>query len=427
MPVPNRRQFLTATAALPVVHAFGCTGRTDHSATTTAEDKVEPEAKGPPFPIAESNNAFGCDLYGRLKLAQGNVFFSPFSIEAALGMTSAGAKGNTLVEMQKVLHLPAGEENVHGGFKAMIASLNNDKVPIDKRGYELTIANALWGMTGFPWRKEFLATTNANYGAGLIDTDFGQPEVARGIINKWVEQKTREKIKDLIPKGLLTPDTRMVLTNAIYFKGSWATEFDKKQTKVGPFHLADGTEQDAPLMYRHADMSYAETADYQVIELPYKGQETAMLVWLPRKADGFADLETKLSAKSIADTVKALTPGTDVELTLPKFKVETEYSMGEPLTALGMKDAFDENKADLSGMHSGGGKLFISAVVHKAFVDVNEEGTEAAAATAVVIMWTSARVPAEPKVFRADRPFLFAIRHLPTGAVLFLGRVSRMK
>ena len=425
MMVPTRRLFLTATAALPLVHAFGCTGRTEPSETRIAGDNIEPGAKGPPFPIAESNNTFGGNLYGQLKATKGNVFFSPFSIEAALGMTSVGARGNTLAEMQKVLHLPAGEENVHGGFKAMIAAIQHPKLEADKRGYELTIANALWGMSGYPWRKEFLATTAEHYGAGLVETDFAKPEVARGIINKWVEEQTREKIKDLIPKGILTPLTRMVLTNAIYFKGSWATEFDKKLTKDGPFHLADGKKQDAPLMHRRAEFSYAETADYQAVELPYKGKDTAMLVWLSRKAENFADLEAKFSATVIADTVKALRPGTDVELTLPKFKVETEYSLAEPLIALGMKHAFEHGKADFTGMHTGREFLSISAVLHKAFVDVNEEGTEAAAATAVVLRGDAA--PPPPKVFEANRPFLFAIRHVPTGAVLFLGRVSQMK
>ena len=405
---PSRRRFLAAAAALPVAPSFGLARR------------PEPD----PPRAANGSNAFGGDLYGQLKSEKGNVFFSPFSIETALGMTSAGAAGNTLAEMRKVLHLPGEPEKAHAGFKAMIAALDNEKVPAGKRGYELTVANALWGMKGFPWRKGFLAATAENYGAGLIETDFAMPEVARGIINKWVEDKTREKIKDLIPERMLTKLTRMVLTNAIYFKGSWEAEFDKKLTKDGPFHLADGTKQDAALMHRHAAMSYVETADYQAVELPYKGKDTAMLVWLPRKADGLADLETKLSGKTIAETVKALRPGTEVELTLPKFKVETEYSLAEPLVTLGMKDAFDAGKADFTGMHTGREKLAISAVIHKAFVDVNEEGTEAAAATAVVA--TEPSEPPKPKAFQADRPFLFAIRHVPTGAVLFLGRVSQV-
>ena len=410
MTSPTRRGFLATAAAIPLAYTFG--------------KAKEPE--GPkPISIAAGNNAFACELYGQLKSTKENVFFSPFSIEAALAMTSVGANGNTLVEMQKTLHLPLEVKLANAGFKAMIAALNNDKVPAAKRGYELSVANALWGMKGYPWRKEFLTTTNENYGAGLIDTDFTMPDAARGIINAWVEKETRDKIKNLIPKGALTPLTRLVLTNAIYFKGTWEVPFEKSQTKKGPFH-AGGEKHEIPLMHRHAAMGYAETADYQAIELPYKGRETSMLVWLPRKAEGFADLEKKLSGTTIADTVKALQPRITVDLTLPRFKVETESSLREPLEALGMKDVFDEKKADLTRMHSGREALSVSAVLHKAFVDVNEEGTEAAAATGVIVGATSAPIPVEPKVFRADRPFLFAIRHTPSNTVLFLGRLSKI-
>ena len=251
------------------------------------------------------------------------------------------------------------------------------------------------------------------------------PDAARGIINAWVEKETHDKIKNLIPKGALTPLTKLVLTNAIYFKGTWEVPFEKSQTKAGPFH-AGSEKQEVPLMNRHAAMSYAETPDYQAIELPYKGRETSMLVWLPRKAEGLADLEKALSGAAIAATVKAMQSRVTVDLTLPRFKVETESSLQEPLAALGMKDVFDEQKADLTGMHSGREALSISAVIHKAFVDVNEEGTEAAAATGVVVGATSVQLPVEPKVFRADRPFLFAIRHIPSSTVLFLGRLSKI-
>ncbi len=407
---PTRRGFLATAAAIPLAYSFG-------RASKPEESKL--------FNIAEGNNTFASDLYGQLKSTKENVFFSPFSIEAALAMTSVGAKGNTLAEMLKVLHLPQEAKQAHAGFKTMLGVLNNEKVPASKRGYELSVANALWGVKGYPWNKEFLTTTQENYGAGLIDTDFTMPDAARGIINAWVEKETHDKIKNLIPKGALTPLTKLVLTNAIYFKGTWEVPFEKSQTKAGPFH-AGSEKQEVPLMNRHAAMSYAETPDYQAIELPYKGRETSMLVWLPRKAEGLADLEKALSGAAIAATVKAMQSRVTVDLTLPRFKVETESSLQEPLAALGMKDVFDEQKADLTGMHSGREALSISAVIHKAFVDVNEEGTEAAAATGVVVGATSVQLPVEPKVFRADRPFLFAIRHIPSSTVLFLGRLSKI-
>ncbi len=407
---PTRRHFLATAAAIPLGYSLG-----------RANKPEEPK----PFSIAEGNNAFAGELYGQLKSTKDNVFFSPFSVEAALAMTSVGANGNTLAQMLKVLHLPVEAKLAHSGFKTMMAALNNEKVPAVRRGYELSVANALWGTKGYPWRKEFLTTTHENYGAGLIDTDFTMPDAARGIINAWVEKETHDKIKNLIPMGAVTALTRLVLTNAIYFKGTWEVPFEKSQTKAGPFHIG-GAKHEIPLMYRHAAMSYAETPDYQAIELPYKGRETSMLVWLPRKAEGFADLEKKLSGAAIAETVKALQPRITVDLTLPKFKVETESSLREPLQALGMKDVFDDKKADLTGMHSGREALSVSAVIHKAFVDVNEEGTEAAAATGVIVGATSVQIPVEPKVFRADRPFLFAIRHIPSNTVLFLGRLSKI-
>ena len=382
--------------------------------------------KGDPSAVAEANNAFGCDLYEKLATETGNHFFSPFSIEAALSMTCAGAKGNTLAEMQKVLHLPADSDKIHIGFQSLFAVLNGDAISVRTRGYELSVANALWGMKGEPWRKEFLTVASKYYGGGLIEVDFNKPDSAAKTINAWVERKTHERIKNLVSTQSFTALTRLVLTNAIYFKGSWDTAFKKDSTKVEPFHRLDGTKRDASLMHRFDDFAYAETDAYQAIELTYKGKDLSMLVWLPRRADAFAEFDKKMTGAMIAETAKALQPNTKVELTLPKFKLNTSYSLEAPLAALGMKDAFTAN-ADFRGLSTSSEILKVDAVLHKAFVEVNEEGTEATAASAVS-MGTLTAVPnrnlIENKIFRADRPFLFAIRHIPSNAVLFLGRVT---
>lgn len=411
MPTFSRRRFLAASAALAA---------SPLASRLFAKDK-KPEPPANPIPAA--NTAFGCDLYVKLRAEKGNVFFSPFSIETALAMTACGAKGDTLAEMRNTLHLPADADAANAGFKTLLAALNGDGKPADKRGFELSVANALWGMTGYPWRKEFLTVTTANYGAGLVEVDFADEPAARKRINSWVEDHTNKRIKDLIPSGLLDSFTRLVLTNAVYFKGRWAVEFDKKRTKDGPFTLVDGSKKDVPLMWREADLKYTETPDFQAVELPYKGDETTMVVLLPKKVDGMEAVEQKLTPDTLGIVAKGLRH-MEVNLTLPRFKAETKYTLNAPLEALGMKDAFDRDRADFTGMHTSREKLYVSKVLHKAFVEVNEEGTEAAAATAVVMKAESAR-PDEPKVFKADRPFLFLIRHTPTNTVLFAGRYER--
>ena len=410
MLVPSRRRFLTsalAAGAAPLV------GR-----SLFAADPVKPA----PNPIPAANNAFTWDLYRQLNGKPGNLFFSPLSIEAALGMTAAGAKGTTLTQMTKALSLPADTAAAHAGFKSLFSTLNDEKKPAEKRGFELTVANALWGAATYPWNKEYLTLVAANYGGGLFHTDFGQPKQARAKINSWVEGQTKQRIKDLIPDGVLTPLTRLVLTNAIYFKAAWLHPFGVDQTKAGPFHLANGKKADAELMHQSARFAYAETDDAQAVELPYKGGETSLLVLLPRKADGLPALEKGLTAARLDAVTKKLR-SEKVVLTLPKFKVETNYDLVPPLKALGMTDAFDREKADLSGMHTSMETLFITAVLHKAFCEVDEVGTEAAAATVVAVGVRSA-APQPPKVFQADRPFLFAIRHARTGTVLFAGKVE---
>ena len=381
------------------------------------------EAKTPP-PLAKSNNAFAVDLYRKLADDKGNVFASPSSIHTALAMTYAGARGRTASQMAKTLSLPADkagstwpQERVHPEYARLLEALR----PGDK-GYQLHVANALWGQKGYPWLREFLAATSGNYGAGLRQVNFTtDAEGARKRINQWVEDQTKEKIKDLIASGVLNTMTRLVLTNAIYFKGKWVSPFEKRATHMAPFKLSPGKTKTVPMMHQRAKLGYCQDAGVQVLSMPYAGDDLAMMVVLPKKVDGLAGVERTLTAAKLEKWSRQARKQ-QVKVYLPKFKLTCEFRLADVLKALGMTDAFSPGAADFSGMN-GKRDLFISAVIHKAFVDVNEEGTEAAAATAVVVQLTSAGPIKRVPVFRADHPFMFVIRHVETGAVLFMGRI----
>jgi len=366
--------------------------------------------------VAEGCNRFAFDLYARLKGAEGNLFLSPYSISTALAMTSAGARGETADQMAKVLCLPASGEAVHGAYGA----LQNDLNAAGEGGaFELAVANRLWGQKGYRFLPEFLKLLEADYGAGIETLDFAkETEAARKTINAWVEKQTRDKIKDLLKPGILNEMTRLVLTNAIYFKGKWASEFDKKLTRDEDFFLTPEKKVAAPLMHQTAEFGYFDGGEFQALELPYRGDRLAMVVLLPKAKDGLAALEASLSADKVAGWVGKVRRR-KVQVALPRFKTTAEFSLKDTLVAMGMTAAFGGD-ADFSGM-TGAKDLFISAVVHKAFVDVNEEGTEAAAATGVVMERKSK--PEPPPVFRADHPFLFLIRDTRSGAILFLGRI----
>jgi serpin B len=404
----DRRKFLTASAAL------ACSGGLlPQLARSAPADWTK---------LVTGNTQFGMNLYGQLRSEAGNLFLSPFSISTALGMTAAGARGTTLEEMEKVLHLP---ENAHAQFGAILKSLNEESDP-KKRGFTLSTANALWAQQGYPWKPEYKKLVSTEYRAGLFDVDFiGNPEASRGTINQWVEKETKDRIKNLLPQGSVTRDTRLVLTNAIYFKGDWQDPFRKEATKDLPFTTADGTKVTAPLMFRVGRYLYGETDTFQVIDMPYTGRRISMTVVLPRKVDGLPAVEKQLTADKLTETIQNLRFEREVHVHLPRFKVEKDFQLNKPLQALGMKAAF--HGADFSGMHTGGEQLDISAVIHKAFVDVNEEGTEAAAATGVVVGVTSVAPPPTPKYFKADHPFLFFIRDQKTGSILFLGRLETPK
>lgn len=373
--------------------------------------------------LAQGNNDFALDLYGQLCRESGNQFFSPLSISTALAMTSAGAANQTLEEMVKTLHLPQDQEALHNGYASWLESLRSAG---SRNKEELAIANSLWGQSGYPFLPQFLQTTQAHYGAGLIDVNFKDPEAARLKINRWVEEQTKDKIKELFRKDVLRDDTRLVLVNAIYFKGGWMRPFIKGATRDGDFHLNGGKTIQVPMMHQTNRFAYGEGDGWQVIELPYSGRTTSMVVLLPKSADAMAEFEKNLKPEAIAKMLSSMEQQ-QVALTLPKFKATGEFELKEPLRALGMKQAFSDRSADFSRMCSGE-PLKIDKVIHKAFVDVNEEGTEAAAATGVVMAPRGmAPRPQQPKVFHADRPFVFMIRDTATGGILFLGRLSDPK
>ncbi|MGE3805548.1 MAG: serpin family protein [Gemmataceae bacterium] len=395
--------------ALGVLVLIGLIGRAADDAKAPLED-VKSTVTG--------DNRFAFELYGKIRDQEGNLFLSPYSISTALAMTSAGARGTTDAEMVKTMHLIPEQAKRHAAFGELIRLTRRDG---KTKGVQLSVANALWGQKGYPFEQAFLTTTDKNYGAGLREVDFVQTETARQAINKWVEENTNDKIKDLIAKGVLQSDTRLVLTNAIYFKGDWATQFKKDATREAPFFLSADKQVKAPLMNQTGHFKLYQDADVQMLELPYEGKSLSMLVVLPRKKDGLAEVEKGLTADKL-DTWLGKMGRPEVVVSLPKFKTTAKFELAPVLSKMGMPSPFSD-RADFSGMNGGKESLFISNVIHQGFVDVNEEGTEAAAATAVVIRPTSAAID-RPVVFRADHPFLFLIRDHTTGSILFLGRLS---
>jgi serpin B len=367
------------------------------------------------------NRAFAFALYRELAAKPGNLFFSPYSISTALAMTYAGAKGDTAAEMKEALCFGLSPDTLHAAFNATDVALAKRKTEVPTggdpgatqtgNGFELTVTNQAWGRKGYAFVDTYLDTLAQNYGAGLFLLDFDPPDSARVVINDWVAEQTRDRIKDLLPMGSIKDNTQLVLTNAIYFKASWLYKFDKSATKPAVFHGAD-SEGEVDTLHATMELNYAEIAGVQMVELPYISRNAAMLLVLPSAAEVTLDAEQ-------FDALHAALGEHAVTLSLPKWSFESENPLKEPLQALGMEAAFDMSLADFTGMHTPR-ELYVDAVFHKAFVAVDEDGTEAAAATAVVIGDES-----EPQRVTVDfdRPFLFAVYDKPTGQVLFLGRV----
>ncbi|MGB4976095.1 MAG: serpin family protein [Anaerolineae bacterium] len=369
--------------------------------------------------LTAGQNTFATDLYQQLRDTPGNLFFSPYSLATALTMTYAGARGNTETQMAQVLHitLPAARQH------AAVATLNWTLYPAEKSSARLNTANALWSQLDLPLQADFVALMNQHYGASVKPTDFKQaPEAARVTVNDWASFQTAGKITDLVPPGMITADTRLVLANAIYFKADWLLPFDKALTRDEPFFRLDGSERRVPMMFmqKPADLAYGIGDGYQAVTLEYTDTLIAMTVIVPDRGR-LETVEANLSADWLRTSMSSMT-SRKVALGLPKFRFGSTFSVADALGELGMSDAITPYQADFSGI-DGTRELFIGAVVHKAVVEVDEKGTVAAAASAVGMRATSIQVEEEPVRLTVDRPFLVVIHDRQTGTILFLGRV----
>ena len=370
--------------------------------------------------LINGSSAFALDLYQILRVGNDNLLYSPYSISLALAMTYAGAHGETEQQMAETLHYTLPQEDLHPAFNGLDLELGSrgEGAKGKGEGFRLNIVNAIWGQEGYKFLPEFLGVLAENYGARLRLLDFVKaPEESRITINDWVSDQTEGRIEDLIPQGIINVLTRLVATNAIYFNAAWSEPFDPNLTEDGTFYLLDGGEVTVPIMRQTTDFGYAEGEGYQAVELPYDGREISMVILLP-EAGEFEVFEGSLDAKRVGAIVKDLAHR-HVALTVPRFEFESGFSLVEALATMGMPVAFS-TEADFSGM-TGNRDLFIADVIHKAFVSVDEAGTEAVAATAVVMELSA--MPEEPVEVTVDRPFAFLIRDIETGAVLFVGRV----
>jgi serpin B len=372
-----------------------------------------------PEPAVRANNEFALDLYGKLRREPGNLVFSPYSISTALAMTYGGARGETEAQIARTLRFSAAPAKLHKSFAALQAVIDAVQA---RRKVQLMVANGLWPQERYAFLEEYLSLLKEFYGAAITPLDYqGAAEVARHTINAWIESKTGEKIRDLIPPGVLNDLTRLVLVNAIYFKGDWEHQFDPSLTTDLPFWLSPKEKVEVPMMAQTEELLYAEPRGLQVLALPYVGWELSMVVLLPSSKRGLKQLERSLTATKLSKWTDDLEPR-EVRVFLPRFLLRYGCELSAALKALGMTDAFDGDVADFSGMDGRERWLFLSAAIHQAFIDVKEEGTEAAAATGMVFL--AAGLPDElPATFIADHPFLFFIRENRTGSILFLGRV----
>jgi len=447
----NRRNLLALSGALAAAALAGCAGG-DGSPAGTGTETGEPttgtttegptetptntptETSGSSEPtvdeerlaeLAADNAAFALDLHAHLaEETGGNQFLSPYSISVALAMTVAGARGKTREQMRETLHYALGED-VHPAFADLEAVLESRETVTDPvegnevDAFQLNLANAVWGKEGYSFAQEYLALLDEHYGAGLRRADFaGQPDAERERINEWVADATENRIENLLPSGSISPDTVLVLTNAIYFMASWLHEFDPEDTEQGTFTALDGAESQVPFMHQTLETAYASVGGAEAVELPYVGEDVSMVLILPDEGT-FEAFERELDADRLFEIFDALGRAKG-DLAFPKFEFGSKVRLRDALSALGMPVAFGGG-ADFSGMVEGDNAgLWIDDVFHESSVSVDEEGTEASAATAVLM---EESIPPEWGELRFDRPFLFCIRDRPTNAVLFLGRV----
>jgi serpin B len=380
--------------------------------------------------VIEGHNDFAFDLYARLQKDPGNLIVSPYSVSTALAMTFAGARGNTAAEMAKALHLHVSPERLHPAWRALQAELKErageapgETDPAKAQTFHpWTLASALWGNRTDPFLQSFLDLTRRHYQAELAPLDFEKaPEDARQAINRWVEKKTRGRIWDLIPQGGIDRDVSLILTNVLYFKMAWFHPFEARLTRDEPFHVSRDKVIDVPTMHQTLRVHYMDNRGLRAVEVPYDGRSMSMVLLVPSAVDGLAGLERSLSRENLSLWLRSMTKQ-NVSLALPKFNVVSRFDLKETLAAMGMKDAFDVRTADFSAM-TDKQKLYISRVLHQAFIDTDERGTEAGAATAMVM--AKEGLPTVVSL-RVDRPFIYIIRDVDTGILLFMGRVTEL-
>ena len=378
--------------------------------------------------LVSGNTAFALDLYQSLSESGGNLFYSPYSISVALAMAYGGAAGETETQMAEAMSFLLPQERLHTAFNALDLELAPPSQEMEGGGFELRIANAVWGQEGHGFLQDYLDSLSLNYGGKLRIVDFrGQPQEARIRINDWVSEETNGRIEDLLSPDAIDRFTRLVLANAVYFQAEWQRPFDERATSRGPFYGLDGGETRVEMMRQTENFGYARGDGYQAVELPYKGGDVSMAILLPDEGR-FAEFEDSLDANVLGAILEDM-ESRRVRLTMPKFELEATFDLVGTLQGMGMPNAFDDGKAEFVGMNglsclAGDDEcLYISGVAHKAFVSVDEAGTEAAAATAVVVAIPKSVIIDEPVELTIDRPFVFLIRDAETGSVLFLGRV----
>ena len=374
-----------------------------------------------PNALAEEINKMSLDLYAQLNEDGKNTFFSPLSISTAFGLAQQGAAGETADEMREALRISFTKDSdvIATGYEFLMKSLNDRE---SEDAFKLHIANALWVQEGYGINDAYTKTAKDSFDARAEELPFqANPDESAAIINKWVAEKTADKIKNLIPASAITNLTRLILTNAVYFKGTWQSKFKKHATHDKEFHLLDGNSPKVPTMHQTSRFGYHETDTMQALEMRYKKCGLSMVVLLPKAKDGLSALEKELDEKLLAAVTAKLKQSRRVRVALPKWTVKTKYGLNAPMQALGMKKAFTAGQADFSGITEKE-QLFIQAALHKAYINVDEEGTEAAAATGLMISATSVELD-PPTPFIADHPFMFMIRDTKTGVILFMGRV----
>lgn len=416
--VGRRRWLRGACEVLLVVALGGCSGRSSSASSSSSSSSARdiPAAhKDDVAAAVRASNQFACDLYAKLAVGGGNVFLSPFSVSTALAMVDAGAGGTTDQELRSAMHVGLPGPRLHAAYGAMLASLDAGRA---SGSYTLAIANRLFGQTGFPFLPEFQSTMQRDYRAELMPLDFGSPENARRTVNAWVADHTEQRLTELLAPGSLDASTRLVLANAILFKGTWQHQFSRDATRSGPFRLADGGTVQAAMMYKRDTVAIAAIPGGMIGVLPFRGDDLTMVVLVPERPGGLPEVERQLSGEAIGQWLTGAHASEDIEVMVPRFVLTSAFELPDVLASLGIASAFDPGRADFSAL-DGRRDLTLQRAVHQARITVNEEGAEAVAATVMTTRVTS--VP--PSLF-LDRPFAFFIHDRVTGAILFMGRLA---